>query len=372
MCCKFPLWYKTFFDFEDHFSIFNLTEHSLLLVTLDFSQNMGQLPGVSSGKVIILVICFVKISYGNFCTDDVDECRLQPNACQNGGTCLNTCNGYKCICVNGWSGPDCSENIDDCAAEPCTAGSTCIDRVASFVCSCPPGKTGLLCHVDDACISNPCKMGAQCETNPIDGKFICTCPSGYKGRTCVEDIDECVIGTNPCENGGLCINTEGSFTCTCALGPFCTDDVDECRLQPNACQNGGTCHNVHNGYNCVCVNGWSGPDCSENIDDCAAEPCTAGSTCIDRVASFVCSCPPGKTGLLCHVDDACISNPCKMGAQCETNPINGKFICTCPSGYKGKTCAEIDKCVIGPNPCENGGSPVSALQVTPVHTVRHQ
>ncbi|KAF5891227.1 neurogenic locus notch protein 2-like, partial [Clarias magur] len=72
---------------------------------------------------------------------DVDECRLQPNTCQNGGTCSNTPGGYTCVCVNGWSGPDCSENIDDCAAGPCSAGSTCIDRVASFFCSCPFGKT---------------------------------------------------------------------------------------------------------------------------------------------------------------------------------------------------------------------------------------
>ncbi|KAK2898443.1 hypothetical protein Q8A67_009861 [Cirrhinus molitorella] len=102
--------------------------------------------------------------------------------------------------------------------EPCTTGSTCIDRVASFICSCSPGKT------DDACISNPCKMGAQCDTNPVNGKLICNCPSGYKGKTCAEDIDECAIGPNPCENGGSCKNTESSFTCICGLGytgPFC-------------------------------------------------------------------------------------------------------------------------------------------------------
>ena len=30
------------------------------------------------------------------------------------------------------------------------------------------------------------------------------------------DINECV--TNPCENGGTCGNTIGSFTCTCVAG----------------------------------------------------------------------------------------------------------------------------------------------------------
>ncbi|KAL6459313.1 hypothetical protein MHYP_G00327850 [Metynnis hypsauchen] len=93
---------------------------------------------------------------GQFCTDDVDECRLQPNTCQNGGTCSNLPGSYTCVCVNGWSGLDCSENIDDCAAKPCTAGSTCVDRVASFFCSCPFGKNW---------------AGSQCDTNPVNGKF---------------------------------------------------------------------------------------------------------------------------------------------------------------------------------------------------------
>lgn len=79
-------------------------------------------------------------------------------------------------------------------------------------------------------------------------------------------------------------------------GQYCTEDVDECQLMPNACQNGGTCHNNHGGYNCVCVNGWTGEDCSENIDDCAMAACFHGATCHDRVASFYCECPHGRTG----------------------------------------------------------------------------
>lgn len=75
--------------------------------------------------------------------EDVNECDLMPNSCQNGGTCLNTQGGYNCVCVNGWSGDDCSKNIDDCVDAACHQGSTCHDRVASFYCECPPGRTGL-------------------------------------------------------------------------------------------------------------------------------------------------------------------------------------------------------------------------------------
>ncbi|OAD53540.1 Neurogenic locus Notch protein [Eufriesea mexicana] len=51
--------------------------------------------------------------------------------------------------------------------------------------------TGLLCHLDDACTSNPCHQGAICDTSPINGSFTCSCATGYKGVDCSEDIDEC-------------------------------------------------------------------------------------------------------------------------------------------------------------------------------------
>ncbi|XP_041912674.1 neurogenic locus notch homolog protein 1-like isoform X2 [Alosa sapidissima] len=178
---------------------------------------------------------------GQYCTDDVDECHLQPNTCQHGGTCYNTLGSYNCVCVNGWSGPDCSENIDDCATAVCMQGSTCVHRVASFICMCPHGRTGLLCHLTDACMSSPCRDGSQCFNNPINGMYNCMCQSGYRGSTCYEDIDECSIGIGPCEHNGLCINTEGSFTCNCTqgyTGPRCEQEVNECLSNP--CKNDAT------------------------------------------------------------------------------------------------------------------------------------
>lgn len=54
--------------------------------------------------------------------------------------------------------------------------------------------SGLLCHRDDACISNPCREGSQCDTNPVTGMYNCNCPIGYMGPTCNIDRDECSIG----------------------------------------------------------------------------------------------------------------------------------------------------------------------------------
>lgn len=78
------------------------------------------------------------------CSEDVDECEVQgPPRCRNGGTCQNSAGDFHCVCVSGWGGAGCEENLDDCVAATCAPGSTCIDRVGSFSCLCPPGRTGM-------------------------------------------------------------------------------------------------------------------------------------------------------------------------------------------------------------------------------------
>lgn len=78
------------------------------------------------------------------CSEDVDECEAQgPPHCRNGGTCQNSAGSFHCVCVSGWGGTGCEENLDDCVAATCAPGSTCIDRVGSFSCLCPPGRTGV-------------------------------------------------------------------------------------------------------------------------------------------------------------------------------------------------------------------------------------
>ena len=43
----------------------------------------------------------------------MDECAtLQP--CENGATCTNTVPGYECMCVQGWEGKNCTQNVNDC------------------------------------------------------------------------------------------------------------------------------------------------------------------------------------------------------------------------------------------------------------------
>lgn len=67
-----------------------------------------------------------------------------------------------------------------------------------------------------------CRTGsANCDTNAecldTPGSYQCTCNGGYTGDgvTCI-DVDECL--SNPCDKNATCNNTDGDFFCQCDSG----------------------------------------------------------------------------------------------------------------------------------------------------------
>lgn len=152
-------------------------------------------------------------------------------------------------------------------------------------------------QVDD-CATNPCQNGGSC-VDKVNG-FKCICPAGYAGPLCQTDIDDCQAD-NPCLNGGSCADLVNSFRCICVpgfTGSLCQTNVDDCLTKP--CSNGGVCHDLVNDYRCACKPGFTGKDCSVEINECTASSCFNGGTCVDRVNGFQCKCPAQFAGPRCE------------------------------------------------------------------------
>lgn len=49
-------------------------------------------------------------------------------------------------CVAGYHGVNCSEEINECLSHPCQNGGTCIDLTNTYKCSCPRGTQGKGCR----------------------------------------------------------------------------------------------------------------------------------------------------------------------------------------------------------------------------------
>jgi hypothetical protein len=111
--------------------------------------------------------------------------------------------------------------------------------------------------------------------------------------------------SNPCANGGTCVDGGANYTCICPpglTGRTCSSDgTDYCSQQPvPPCKNGGTCNNGIGSYYCDCVPGFTGADCQTNIDECLSQPCQNNGTCVDGANGYTCNCQPGVVGSNCQ------------------------------------------------------------------------
>ncbi|KAF8366147.1 hypothetical protein PRIPAC_83976 [Pristionchus pacificus] len=209
---------------------------------------------------------------GAMCDKDVDECAdaaaLTPpeSLCENFGTCINTPGSYKCNCIKGAFGFNCSES---------KLNPRC--PLSSFI-------TPQIPYPDDCALSNEF----------VDGE--------YWPNKCISR-DHYFREPN-------CTDGFAEYTCNCSIywtGEFCMTDVDECKVNdPYPCENNGTCINTPGFYECDCLNGTEGFNCSINPNDCEnITQCGLSDplgNCTDGFAKWWCTCGPDYTGQFCDLE----------------------------------------------------------------------
>lgn len=194
--------------------------------------------------------------------------------------------------------------------------------------------------------------------------------------TLEQNLERNECNSNPCRNGGTCLDGYKRFSCRCPTnweGPTCDENVNECAVYAGTglgCQNGATCIDNLGSYSCICPAEWYGIHCTQRHDDCSSashEALCGHGTCIKQTRTqigqpqFTCICDEGwKTdgrNPACNID----VNECLEGrSPCSKNPlvpcinIEGSVRCgTCPAGYTGDgyTCSDINECFINNGGC---------------------
>uniref|UniRef100_A0AAV2JV67 Uncharacterized protein n=1 Tax=Knipowitschia caucasica TaxID=637954 RepID=A0AAV2JV67_KNICA len=222
--------------------------------------------------------------------EEVKWCDMSP--CPVSATCLPHSMGFDClsnVTIRTQTNPlhyrglFCHEPTDRCLSGPCMFGN-CTNLPEEYKCDCEPGHGGKQCELElDFCENNNCSNGATC----LKGleRYTCLCPQNLTGRYCNEKLPEIpwYIETKPlpqlpasacidtsmnysCFNGGNC--SKGDTKCLCLpgfIGQWCEKDVDECSSEP--CLNGGFCVNYINSFECVCDVNFSGLNCQIDISD---------------------------------------------------------------------------------------------------------
>ncbi|XP_048865331.1 fibulin-7 isoform X1 [Brienomyrus brachyistius] len=184
-----------------------------------------------------------------------DANRCASNPCQNGGTCVEGINQYKCTCPQNWSGSHCQHQTQTAPPEWSVMNDPAFSRKPRCAkvdraqhCSCDAGF-----HMSGTSDSSICQDVNECEVYKVErggklcahacvnipGSYRCSCPAGYRllpdGRSC-EDVDECLSQQHNCTRGTTCINTGGGFQCVSPECPHSHGNVSYVRTSPFQCE----------------------------------------------------------------------------------------------------------------------------------------
>ncbi|XP_044540088.1 uromodulin-like, partial [Gracilinanus agilis] len=203
------------------------------------------------------------------------------------------------------------------------------------------------CHIHASCV----------ETN---SSVTCICLDGFTGDGLIcSDVDECALqGVHNCPNSN-CVNTEGSYHCSCPSGFWLTpendcEDIDECSDPNLGCHPLASCTNSPGNYSCECLPGYTGDG---HHCQCFPGSCGPGLDCIaNSDGTQMCMDPCQKYTLL---DEYWRSTSYRAGYYCDA-VIPGWYRFVGRGGVRmPETCVPIHRCNTAAPMWLNGSHPSS-------------
>ncbi|XP_067419564.1 fibulin-7-like [Emydura macquarii macquarii] len=196
----------------------------------------------------------------------------------------------------------------------------------------PVCQSGVL-GIND-CVSNPCANGGTC----VDAvqSYTCLCPSGWAGYNCQTPVYShwATLSNSSFSRQPRCTDSRpGVRHCTCdtgfqlRAGSLC-QDVDECQLfqsswQTRICVH--DCVNLPGSYRCVCPEGYllhADLNMCDDVDECAANQhnCSHRELCVNVFGGYRCvrpECPKSRlnTSYVKTSSYQCERNPCPMDSR---------------------------------------------------------
>lgn len=82
----------------------------------------------------------------------------------------------------GFAGQNCSNNVDDCKDHMCQNGGTCVDQVNGYKCVCPTKFGGSFCELTPM-VSMLYPQTSPCQQNDCKNG-VCFLPSGSNDYVC--------------------------------------------------------------------------------------------------------------------------------------------------------------------------------------------
>ncbi|CAF4131322.1 unnamed protein product [Rotaria magnacalcarata] len=245
--------------------------------------------------------------------DQCDKAKIKNLTCSttlfnNTNQCVyGICQHGKCSCFPGWKGDFCSDDIDECKMNPCVNQGTCYNTPGSYLCLCPPGMTNKNCH-NIQCSESTCLNGGVCSRKD-NGISFCQCPANFYGHHCEllvvntrhsqATMDTCQINNCSSKRNNNRCDHECNFApcqfdnyeCTLKRDPWDLCPINDCwRLFRN-----GQCDEKCNIKECLL----DGFDCDRQLSTCNI------SYCQSVVLNGICNHECNKIG--CDYDrDDCV------------------------------------------------------------------